>query len=304
VSAPGTFLLTFDVELLWGVFFDPTWRRRAERRWGPIREVFAEILSTLDRHEIPATFAFVGHLFLDRCERGVDGRTHPEMPRGKHRGVPGDWYDFDPATDAESAPLWYGPDLVAAVRNAAVDHEIGCHGFSHAFLDGGRDLARAEIAAAADAARTAGIEPRSFVYPQNRVAFTEELAPAGFTHYREQVGVASRSLSFLRRAIGETPDVGRPLSVDGVVRVPGGIPILPAIGVRRLVSVSNRLREVSAGLSRAADEGAVFHLWTHPHNFVEGRETMFAYLDGAMALVAKARREGTIAVKTMAEVCA
>ena len=89
MSAPGTFLLTFDVELIWGVFFDAGWRRRALARWGPVREVFAEILGVLDRHAIPATFAFVGHLFLDRCERGPDGRTHPEMPRPRHRFFPG-----------------------------------------------------------------------------------------------------------------------------------------------------------------------------------------------------------------------
>jgi len=302
LSAPGTFLLTFDVELLWGVFFDAAWRRRGERRWGPIRQVFTEILTTLDRHGIPATFAFVGHLFLDRCERSADGRTHPEMPRAAHRGVPGDWFAFDPGTDLDTDPLWYGTDLVAAVRDASLDHEIGCHGFSHAFLDGGRDLARAEIGKSADAARGFGVEPRSFVYPQNRVAFTEELAPAGFTHYREQIGVPSRTLSFLLRAIGDVPDVGRPARVNGVVRVPGGIPILPAMGIRRVVSMKTRLREVRRGLDRAAAEGAVFHLWTHPHNFVEGRDVMFAYLDGAMALVAKARAEGAVEVRTMGEV--
>jgi peptidoglycan/xylan/chitin deacetylase (PgdA/CDA1 family) len=290
------------VELLWGVFFDARWRRRARRRWGPIREVFAEILAVLDRHGIPATFAFTGHLFLDRCERDAEGRTHPGMPRPRHRGVPGDWYAFDPGTDVATDPLWYGPDLVAAVRGAGVAHEIGCHGFSHAFLDGGRELARAEIAAAAAAARDAGIEARSFVYPQNRVAFPEELAPAGFTHYRERVPVASRALTLLLRALGDTPRVGRPARVGDVVVVPGGIPVLLATGVRRLATMKTRLAEVRAGLERAAAERAVFHLWTHPHNFIEGRRRMFEWLDGAMGLVARARDAGEVDVLTMAEV--
>jgi peptidoglycan/xylan/chitin deacetylase (PgdA/CDA1 family) len=302
VSAPGTFLLTFDVELLWGVFFDAGWRRRALERWGPVREVFAEILAILDRHEVPATFAVTGHLFLESCERSPDGRAHPEMPRPKHRGVPGDWYAFDPGTDAATDPLWYGPDLVRAIREAGVDHEIGCHGFSHAFLDGGRELARAEIAAAAAAARDAGVEPRSFVYPQNRVAFTDELTPAGFTCYREHVPVASRKLSFLLRAMGETPRTGRPRLVNGAVQVPGGIPMIPALGVRRVLSMKSRLREVSAGLEAAAVSGEVFHLWTHPHNFVEGRDTMLEYLDRAMDRVARARAAGEVEVMTMAEV--
>ncbi|MEN8150182.1 MAG: polysaccharide deacetylase family protein [Planctomycetota bacterium] len=304
MRAPGTFLITFDVELIWGVFFDAGWRRRAEQRWGSVRDVFADILSVLDRHGIPATFAFVGHLFLDRCERGPDGRTHGEMPRFEHAFFPGDWYDLDPGTNLETDSLWYGADLVAAVRDAAPDHEIGCHGFSHAFLESDRDLARAEIAASAAAAREAGFEPRSFVYPQNRVGFTDELAPAGFTHYRETYEKPSRAVSLLLRAIGDDPPVARAVRTGDVIRVPGGLPIVPAMGVRRIVTMRSRLREIRRGLARAAAEEAVFHLWTHPHNFVEGREFMIRYLDRAMEIVARARDEGAVDVVTMSGVTA
>jgi peptidoglycan/xylan/chitin deacetylase (PgdA/CDA1 family) len=302
VNAPGTFLLTFDVELLWGVFFDAAWRRRAGARWGPIRDVFREILSLLDEYEVPATFAFVGHLFLDRCSRDEAGAVHADLPAPKHRFFRGGWYDFDPATNLAVDPLWYGRDLVTAVREAKTGHEIGCHGFSHAFLDRDRDLARAEMRKAAEVARAAGVTPRSFVYPRNLVGFTEELAPAGFTHYRETVRVASRAAKFLLRAMGEDPPVGRPIEVDGVVRVPGGIPILNAFGARRLVSHRTRIAEVRRGLVRAAEDEACFHLWTHPHNFVEGRKRMMRYLDGALAAIARSRAEGAVRVLTMAEV--
>ena len=34
MSAPGTFLLTFDTELMWGLFFEPSWRERSFARVG------------------------------------------------------------------------------------------------------------------------------------------------------------------------------------------------------------------------------------------------------------------------------
>ena len=303
MSAPGTFLLTFDVELAWGLFFDRRWRERALAKYGAVREVLPEVLGILERHDVRATFAFVGHLFLDRCER-VAGVAHPEMPRPENLWFDGDWYDFDPTTDAETDPLWYGPDLVAAVRAARPEHAIGLHGFSHAFLDRSREVARAEMAAAKAAARSAGVEARSFVYPRNLVGFTDELVPAGLSRYRAAGNGTTRSRAgnLLRRLLGAAPPVGRPRVVDGAVEVPTSLPILPAMGARALFPMAARLREVRRGLERARDGAACYHLWTHPHNFVEGRSQMLSYLDRALALVAAFRERGEVVVLTMGEV--
>jgi peptidoglycan/xylan/chitin deacetylase (PgdA/CDA1 family) len=301
VSGQGTFLLTFDVELAWGLFFDRAWRERALRLYGAVREVFPEILETLRRHDVRATFAFVGHLFLDCCAR-VDGRAHPEMPRPDHAFFDGDWYDFDPGTDVERDPLWYGRDLVEAVRTAEPRHEIGAHGFSHAFLDGSRELARAEMGAAGAAAREVGVEPRSFVYPRNLVGYVEELKPAGYSCFRAGSPRRRPVRTFLRRLVGAAPPVGHPRRLAGVTEVPTSIPMLPAYGVRSLVSLRSRVAEVRKGLARARDRSGVFHLWAHPHNFVEGRRKMLRYLDRSLALVAACRERGEIEVRTMGEV--
>jgi peptidoglycan/xylan/chitin deacetylase (PgdA/CDA1 family) len=301
VTPPARFLLTFDVELLWGVFFEAAWRRRARREFGEVREVFPEILEILRRHDVRATFAFVGHLFLDACAADDAGRLHPDMPRADHAFFEGDWYRFDPGTELRTDPLWYGRDLVEMVRAARPGHEIGCHGFSHALLDTDRELARAEMAAAAAAAKELGITPVSFVYPRNVVGYVDELRGAGFTHFRD-AGDGSRALVLVRRLLGAAPSVGRPRERDGVVEVPAGIPILPCFGLRRLVPLGRRMAEVRKGLARAAETGGCFHLWTHPHNFVAGRERMLRGLDGALSLVAAARERGEIEVVTMGEV--
>jgi peptidoglycan/xylan/chitin deacetylase (PgdA/CDA1 family) len=301
MSAPGTFLLTFDVELLWGLFFDRRWRERATKKYGAVREVFPEILALLSRHDVRATFAFVGHLFLESCEH-VDGRAHPDMPRPTTCPFPGDWYDFDPGTDLKTDPLWYGRDLVKAVHSARPEHEFGGHGFSHAFLDDRPELARAEMRACRAAAEEIGVTLRSFVYPQDRVANESELAPAGFTCFRSAGVRRGRLRALLDRIRGAAPPVGRPVLRDGVVEVPTSATIPPAMGIRRLISMSSRLAEVRKGLTAARDEGAVFHLFTHPHNFVEHRSFMLQTLDRALAEVAAFRERGEIRVLTMGEV--
>jgi hypothetical protein len=261
-----------------------------------------------ERRDVRATFAFVGHLFLDRCER-VDGRAHPEMVRPDHSSFDGDWYDHDPCTDLERDPLWYGLDLVRKVRDARPAHEIGAHGFSHALLDGSRELARSEMEASAAAARAAGVTVRSFVFPRNVVVFprnvvghTGQLSRSGFTHYRAAGDAKGAARAFLGRLLGAAPPVSRPRVVDGVVEVPTSIPMVPAIGIRRIVPLRASLAEVRKGLERARDRKAVFHLWTHPHNFVEGRARMLRYLDGALALVTAFRDWGDVEVRTMGEV--
>ena len=134
------------------------------------------------------------------------------------------------------------------------------------------------------------------------VAHTAELAPAGFTCYRAAGPRLSPARTFLRRLVGAAPPVGRARRVDGIVEVPTSLPMLPAIGVRRVVPLRASLNEVEKGLVRARDREAVFHLWTHPHNFVEGRKKMLRYLDGALALVSAFRNRGEIGVMTMGEV--
>lgn len=307
MSGSGTFLLTFDTELIWGLFFDRRWRERAEARHRRVREVFPRILELLAEHRVRATFAFVGHLFLDRCERR-EGRAHPEMVRPEHDCFDGDWYRFDPCTDVARDPLWYGLDLVEAVRADPLGHEIGAHGFSHAFLDGSLELARSEMCAAAEAARAAGVTVRSFVYPRNVVGCTTELAPAGYTCYRARgrppATRRGRAWALLRRVAGAAPPVGRPRLVDGVVEVPTSVPVLPAVGFRRLIPLRPLIREAEKGLTRARNEESVFHLWTHPHNFVEGEDRMLNYLRRVLCRVAEFRERGEIEILTMREVSA
>src|SRR5690606_13017426 len=64
------------------------------------RERIRRLLDLLDRHEVPATFAMVGHLLLQSCSpRG--GVKHPEIVRPGYEWLERDWFEPDPGTNAD-----------------------------------------------------------------------------------------------------------------------------------------------------------------------------------------------------------
>ncbi len=306
----GAFTLSVDVEGLWGLFFvrsyvdDP---RAAQAG----RDALPRMLELLAERRLHATFAFVGHLLLDRCGPWK-GAPHPDAPRPRYPWYDRDWYADCPGGDETSHPLWYARSQAKAV--AAAGHDVGAHGFVHAVLDEtcvGADVADAEFAGAQRAAKDAGLPPlRSFVYPQNVVGHVARLAPAGFACYRESdggrgaragpPGGIGRAKSLADHALAAAPFVGRPTRrADGVVALPSSFPLLGRGGLRKAVTRAARVARVEKGLDAAARQGAMLHVWTHPHAFHDA--TSLGDFAAVLDAVVRRRDRGDVDVLTMAE---
>lgn len=297
----AAFVLSVDLELAWGEFY----RREVDvDRMRAARLALPALLALLDRWQIRATFAVVGHLLLAGC----DG--HPEHPRPTVSWRPGDWFAGDPCTDEERDPAWYGKSLVDAIARAG--HEIGAHGFSHLpFDDPGvsEAVARAELQACARELKVRGGSGFSLVYPRNGIMFTNLLRDHGFACYRgvepRWYGAAPRVLRkgahMIDQLLAVTPSVGRAGLRDGVVEVPSSMLFLSREGFRRCLPMWSRVARARRGIARAIREDAVFHLWLHAEDLVPGTEQMIAGLDGVLGEVARQRRAGAITVRSMAE---
>jgi peptidoglycan/xylan/chitin deacetylase (PgdA/CDA1 family) len=308
-----TFLLTFDTELMWGSF-DRLSEERFVARYPDIRGTIEAILDELDRYDIPATWAVVGHLFLDRCERGPDGFAHPELARATRSTSAEDRLRVDPCTDHRSAPQWYGPDIVDAILGARTHHEIGSHSFSHPIFDDPSvtaEVAAAELSACARVARDRGIELRSFVFPRNHEGHHEVLRDHGFiafrsldpTWYRRVPRTMARLAHLADQAVGATPVVSQPSErVPGLWEIPGSMLLLHRVGARKLVPMSARVDKAKRGVRAAIAQSAGFHLWTHPMNLASDRPAMLGGLRAILRDVADLREEGRINIATMAEV--
>ena len=306
--SPGYFLLTLDTELAWGSFdqgIDPELLRGT-------RVAIRRLLALLDRYQIPATWAFVGHLLLDCCER-TDGTTHPQVLRPRYSWFPGDWHRHDPATDLQRDPFWYGTDILGWVRSAEVRHEIGCHTFSHVIMDDPactREVALSQLRACAVLHKKHGLPMRAFVFPRSRPAHLDVLRECGITSFRGPElswtrrfrGQARRAAHLLHRLLALPPPTyslaGR--VGEGLVNLPASMLLLPFHGVRRFVPAYSRLLQASLGIRRAAERGEIFHLSAHPFT-LPSSPRMLETLERIFELVAAQRDQSRIVTLTMSE---
>jgi peptidoglycan/xylan/chitin deacetylase (PgdA/CDA1 family) len=188
----AAFCVSADFELYWAWrFCDP---KVAYNKAVEARNNFPLLLILFEKYSIPVTWATIGHLFLEKCDVGINGMPHQDMPRptGSYRNkywewVSGDWYQQDPCTCVEKAPLWYAPDLIRAIIKSDLKHELATHSFSHIdFSDKSCsvELANREIEKCIEVMKTFGITPRSIVFPGNFEGHLDILSKLGVIAYR------------------------------------------------------------------------------------------------------------------------
>ena len=300
----GSVVVSIDAELGWGHHDRPEPPRV---RMENARDGWKNLLALCDAYRVPATWAIVGHLFLRDC----DGR-HVDHP------TPSGWFARERGEWADRPELRFADGLVEATLDAAVDHEVGCHTFSHvpfATPEPSYSLARAELEASVDAAKRHDLEMDSFVFPRNQVGRREVLAECGFGCYR---GVAPRR--------NDGPPMARPLRKLARATVPGVAPPLvdPTVDEYGLVNVpasqylfgfEGRARSAvepvlgdpmvetaHRGIDAAAREGGVFHLWLHPNDLRRRQDR--TRVAAVFAHLADRRAETDLRVETMGDVAA
>jgi len=181
---PGALCISADFEMNWAT------RDRFRKTGILTRKFFPGLLEFFERFGIPVTWATVGHLFLENCEKDGE-RPHPDVIEGEEG-----WFDVDPCSNLRDAPGWYAPDLIRRVMGSPVRHEIGCHSFSHADLSDERcdspyapkscnyEVAASELKKCVEVMEPFGLVPRSLVFPKNYEGNFEAMVENGLTCFR------------------------------------------------------------------------------------------------------------------------
>ncbi len=309
----GTMVLSLDFEMSWGRF-DKMPLKELEAESIAERPQIRRLLDLMDRYEIPATWATVGHLMLDRCERDHQGVAHGNhRPHAKYSWLSHEWFKHDPCTKAEKAPAWYAPDVVEWIRNTKVRHEIGSHSFGHIYYGDPEctpEMAEADLKAALDAARDKGITISSFVFPRNNVGHLEVLYKMGIKAYRGQdplmrgwgSGLFLRAVHYGHQLLGIPPlPVRAEETYPGMWNIPGNHFFMPRVGIRRLIPMACQVRRVKAGINQAIERGDLYHFWFHPFNLNAKPNTMFRGLEKIFAYASRMREEGRLNILTMGD---
>lgn len=291
----GSVVISLDAELGWGVHHEhplPASRiRNARSAWKALLRLF-------DEYEIPATWAVVGHLFLEDCDAG-----HTDHPAGSECCLEAP--DGIPRGDT-----WFANGLIEEIVDADVDHELASHGFSHVHFAHERmnpSMAESECAAAAETLAPHSSEPRSFVFPVNEVGFRDRLSEHGFACYRgpapDRPGPAEKLWDGLRGR-NAPPIVEPTVDEHGMVNVPASLYLFSFEGVVRKIVEGVRddpiVTAVRLGIDALQETDGVLHLWLHPHNVLGEHDRR--RMERVLAVIDTARRRSDVTVETMASV--
>jgi peptidoglycan/xylan/chitin deacetylase (PgdA/CDA1 family) len=258
-----------------------------------VREDIFALLHVLEQYRVPSTWAVVGHLFLDHCEKH-DGVAHPDMPRFK-----ADWYSCDPCTDFVQHPLFYAPDVIRRIVASPIENELAYHTFSHVpFSECNRTVAQAEIAEGLKFANKCGLTLKSFVFPKNKIGNVQVLKEHHFEIYRgANRGGRHVNQTFLRRAPLFFFTHLIPPPVEAIWRK--GIWELPSSMKFQSDSFSAALPfRAKNGILQAIKENKIFHIFIHPEDFV-ANPALLDKFKRVLQFLATKRDQSQIEVTTM-----
>lgn len=321
----GVFTLGIDVELAWGrVHRKKIDLPKLKRIAVNVREILDSVIGLLEKYSIPVTWNILGHLLLDHCTKNdSEGLPHPDMPRPNYTWLKDDWYRFDPCTNLQRDPAWYGKDIVDRiikyVKESKASNEIGCHSFSHQlFGDYGceEELARAEIQKCVELMkREYGIVPKVFAFPRDHVGHLNVLKEQGFIAFRDvphklypclklertisnyMKTYSSLFIQFLSYYFLFPPHVTTPReAISGLWAFPGCL----AFGKKPSIPLKLVTFKAIQGTRKAIEEDRIFLMYTHLRDFGEN-EHMLSNFGEVLSYVDRKRREGKLEVKTMAE---
>jgi len=287
------FVISLDTELAWGFILHAQHKGLALLQSDPEqgRETIDCLLKLFEKYNIPATWAIVGHLFLDSNEgKAIVHRNMPQFKEG--------WLDWDFYSSIHNLPLYCGKDIVEKILGSSTKHEIGLHGFLHIpFSQCSRAVAQAEIGLGIKAASKFGLTPKSFVFPQNKMGHIELLKEKGLQIYRgKNLGRwKENQIALIRKLNSVVENIIAPpviaLYKDGIWELPGSTHCESEIPF-------SFLPRVQIGLDRAILAKKVFHISLHPRSLLL-YNSLKKDLERLLTLVAKKRDEDKLQVRTM-----
>lgn len=291
----GALVISLDFELYWGMRDV----RRIENYRKTIlgeRLVVPALLKLFHEYQIHATWAIVGFMFCETREDLIRESPSKKPHYTNHMLSPYPHLNHI-GWDEQEDPYHYAPSLIKLIASSA-HQEVASHTFSHYYcLEKGQDIEtfRDDLEAAKKVAKRYEINLESLVFPRNQ--FNGEYLTAckelGFTAYRGNerswmYRAKSRAHeSFLQRG-GRLLDAyvnvsgHNCFSLEGTrhefpVNVPSSRFLRPVSRSRRIIEPL-RLRRILSGLTHAAQNGLIYHLWWHPHNFGDHIEANLSFL--------------------------
>jgi len=283
------FIISFDCEGKWGVADHLTDHHRQYFTNQNLINTYTRILNLLEKYEIPATFAFVGAFTLSVEE------YYCHQDRFRAPSVNGiDWLvNFKKEVNAKNFDGWFVPKCLELVEQHYI-HEIASHGFTHLPLDEKSITQNAflnEMALIKDLTRYGKNSDLTLVYPRNQIGYVDELKNFGFIGYRNDLDHKQNTPFNALRRLSREFNIFSPKSDPHIqqtelpIRIPSGHFLNWRYGVRKKIPPQITVTRWKNMLEHAIKNNDVVHLWSHPHNFIDGKD-MFSLFENILKNVA------------------
>lgn len=291
----GIFIISLDFELYWGMrelasLKDEDFRQQLLG----VYQAVPAILELFKQYNIHATWAVVGFLYFQDAHK-LRSNLPSELPEYKNRALSP--YREIECSDPSDNKFQFCPKLIELIQQYS-GQEIGTHTFSHYYcLEDGQTQAefQADLQAAIKTANQANLETKSLVFPRNQYNedYLTAIAELGLTSYRgnethwlyDWDGGKGNNLGrrLLRLTDSYLPISGRhcysmeQLKTQYPINIPASRFLRPYSAKLKPLDPL-KLKRITSCLNYAAQEGLVYHLWWHPHNFGTNLEQNLEFL--------------------------
>lgn len=284
----GTFVISLDYEIHWGVFDAMTMDSYGENLRN-VNKVIDRLLSLCDKYDVKLTFATVGMLFAQN-KKELEQFNPKNIPSYSDKNLDPFRLINEIGNSEKDDPLHYAQSVIKKLYNET-KHEIGTHTYSHYnCLAKGQTIDQFEedIIAAKKIGNHLGIDVKSIVFPKNQVnkPYLDVCSRHGILSYRgtEENGIYSgrdlkglmknRRMIRLSRLIDgyynltghNTYNVDQINKKGEIVNLPSSRFLRPYFSRLNFLE-SLKVKRITKSMMYAAKNNEMFHLWWHPHNF-------------------------------------
>ena len=275
----GTLVISLDFELVWGLF-DHIEIKDKVQYFNTTLEAIPQILTLFEKNSIHATWATVGMLFNENWDEWH--ANIPELvPTYERKAL--DPYEYGKKHQKSGLDhFFFAPHLIKNIQSVK-GQEIGTHTYSHYYcLEKGQTKAQfeADTNQGVKVAQKFNIELKSLVFPRNQFnkEYLEIVAQKGIETVRsnpdfwywDTTQKETLAVKLVRSGDAFLPLGTKSYFAENMVNAkvlcqPASRFLRPQHRITLLNNV--RLNRIKGEMIHAAKNGAVYHLWWHPHNF-------------------------------------
>ncbi|MDB9961284.1 polysaccharide deacetylase family protein [Oceanihabitans sp.] len=291
----GNLIISLDFELFWGVF-DVRSLESYKQELEKVHAIVPRLIELSDKYDIKLTFATVGFLFAKNKSELIEFSpklkpTYKNLNFSPYRLI--DNIGIDESED----PYHYATSLINTIKQNN-NHEIGSHTFCHYYsneLGQTKEQFEDDLLSTLKISKQSDISIKSFVFPRNQIndTYLSICSKHGITSFRgiekhwmyntkdtkQLENTKHRIYRLLDAYVNISGHNTHDLEIrNGLVNIPSSRFLRPYDNRLNFLE-QMKISRIKKGMTHAAKNNQVYHLWWHPHNFGKNTQQNFKALE-------------------------